>query len=311
MGDGLTTNTMIDDQYNPSPLGPTPSAPPMVVGDTQYRGASGGIGSLTGENLVGAGATGATGSTGATTTGGIGSLDPSQSTLSPNFAPYIYDMLSRGQGLMGQQFQPFTGQRFAGPSALQQQAFTGASQLGGTFDPAAAQRLMNPYLEQALNPQLDLLRRQADISLQGDLSKYTQAGAFGGSRGAIAQALNRENLGQQMERVTGQGYKDAYDRAMQQYNTEQGQNLQNLNAQATLGATQQGFAQQPLDFGFQQWQQSLDFPYKNLSAASGLLEGLSPAIAARPYTDGASTLGSMMQGGIGGLALYNLLFGGS
>lgn len=57
-------------------------------------------------------------------------LDPAQSTLSPNFAPYVYDMLSRGQGLADLPFQEYTGQRFAGPSGLQQQAFQGLSGLG-------------------------------------------------------------------------------------------------------------------------------------------------------------------------------------
>lgn len=69
-------------------------------------------------------------------TGGAGTgeaIDPSQSTLSPNFAPYIYDMLSRGQGLANLPYQEYTGQRFAGPSGLQQQAFQG---LGGLQMPA-------------------------------------------------------------------------------------------------------------------------------------------------------------------------------
>lgn len=275
MGDGLTTNVMTNDQT------------------------AGGITSLTG------GTTATTGTTG--NAAGIVSLDPSQSTLSPNFSSYVYDMLGRGQGLASQPFQPFTGQRFAGPSALQQQAFTGASNLGGTFDTAASQRLMNPYLNTALNPQLDLLRQQADISLQGDLSKYAQAGAFGGSRAAIAQSQNRQNLGQQMERVTGQGYRDAFDRAMQQYNTEQTQGLQNLNAQANLGATQQQFMQQPLDFGYQQYEDSLKYPYQQTTFMQSLLQGL--PLAARPYDTGQSGLASMLTGGLGGLALYGALFG--
>jgi hypothetical protein len=66
-------------------------------------------------------------------------LDPSQSTLSPNFAPYVYDMLSRGQGLANLPYQEYTGQRFAGPSALQSQAFQGFQNLGtpGQFDTAS------------------------------------------------------------------------------------------------------------------------------------------------------------------------------
>lgn len=57
-------------------------------------------------------------------------INASQSTLSPSFAPYVYDMLSRGQGLANLPYQEYTGQRFAGPSGLQQQAFQGLGALG-------------------------------------------------------------------------------------------------------------------------------------------------------------------------------------
>lgn len=50
-------------------------------------------------------------------------IDPSQSTLSPNFADYIYRMLARGEQAANLPFQPYTGERFAGPSGLQQLAF--------------------------------------------------------------------------------------------------------------------------------------------------------------------------------------------
>ncbi len=57
-------------------------------------------------------------------------LDPSQSTLSANFAPYVNQMLSMGAGAAMQPYQPYTGERFAGPSELQQQAFQGIAGLG-------------------------------------------------------------------------------------------------------------------------------------------------------------------------------------
>lgn len=238
---------------------------------------------------------------------GLASLDPSQSTLSPNFSQYVYNMLGKGEAAANLPFQEYTGERFAGPSALQQTAFQGAQGLGGIFDTAAAQQYMNPYIQTALNPQLDLLRRQSDISLQNDLSKYTQAGAFGGSRSAIAQGLNRENLGQQMERVTGQGYKDAFDQARQQFNTQQQQNIANTNAQATLGATQQQLNQQPLDFGYQQFQESMKYPYQQATYMQSLMQGL--PLQARPYETGQSGLSSALFGGLSGLALYDALYG--
>lgn len=69
-------------------------------------------------------------------------LDPSQSTLSPNFAPYIYDMLSMGQGLANLSYRPYTGNRYAGPSALQRQAFQG---IAGLETPAAFQQATDMF----------------------------------------------------------------------------------------------------------------------------------------------------------------------
>ena len=67
---------------------------------------------------------GATPTTAKTTT-----IPASQSTLSPNFSPYVYNMLAKGEAAANLPYQPFTGERFAGPSPLQQQAFQGLSNL--------------------------------------------------------------------------------------------------------------------------------------------------------------------------------------
>jgi hypothetical protein len=56
-------------------------------------------------------------------------IPASQSTLSPNFSPYVYNMLAKGEAAANLPYQPFTGQRFAGPSPLQEQAFSGLSNL--------------------------------------------------------------------------------------------------------------------------------------------------------------------------------------
>ena len=41
----------------------------------------------------------------------------------------------------------------------------------GTFNQAAAQQYMNPYIQQALNPQLEALQRQQAINQQADMAK--------------------------------------------------------------------------------------------------------------------------------------------
>jgi hypothetical protein len=99
-------------------------------------------------NTVAAGTAGTAGTTDTTTTGGTANvLDPSQSTLSPNFAQYVYDMLTKGQTAANLPYQNFTGQRFAfgtvnpatgmyeaGYSPLETDAFAGLKALGD-YDP--------------------------------------------------------------------------------------------------------------------------------------------------------------------------------
>jgi hypothetical protein len=84
-----------------------------------------------------------------------------------------------------------------------------------------------------------------------------------------------------------------------------GSQLQGLQALLGAGATQQQFAQQPLDFGYQQFQESMKYPYQQATFMQSLLQGL--PIQARPYDSGQSGLASALQGGLSGLALYNAM----
>lgn len=123
----------------------------------------------------------------------------------------------------------------------------------GTFDAAAAQKYMNPYIQQALNPQLEALQRQQAINQQGDMAKLAQAGAFGGSRQAILQAQNNENLLRQQSGLIGQGYNQAFTQAGQQFTADQARDLQaqQANVQQAQFAAQQGMtdAQMKAQYG--------------------------------------------------------------
>ena len=90
-----------------------------------------------------------------------------------------------------------------------------------------------------------------------------------------------------------------------QFGAEQG--LKTLADQLKAGTVERGIAQEPLDFGYKEFQESLNQPYKGLSLMQSLLEGM--PVRANPYEPGASSFGAGLQGGIGGLALYNALFG--
>jgi hypothetical protein len=95
----------------------------------------------------------------------------------------------------------------------------------GTFDTAAANKYMNPYLEASLNPQMKELRRQAQINNMGSLAKAGRAGAMSGDSRNLMESEGIRNLLSKQSDVLGQGYATAYDKAMGQFNTEQGRNM--------------------------------------------------------------------------------------
>jgi hypothetical protein len=80
-------------------------------------------------------------------------------------------------------------------------------------DSATVNQYMNPYLEQSLQPQIDLMNQQNDISNQKANSQAAQAGAYGGSRQLIANNLNNQTNELAKANLIGQGYKSAYDTA--------------------------------------------------------------------------------------------------
>jgi len=291
------------------------------------------------QGLAGFGPTGNTTGITANTT----AIDPSQSTLSPNFAPYVYKMLAKGEAAADLKYQPFTGQRFADTPDSLKAAFKGIAGLaaptgkyqGTKFDTGlgslkSVEDYMSPYTTAVTDITSREMRRQADIGRQSEQARLAQAGAYGGSRQAIMESERQRNLQQQMEDVTTKGLQGAYDRAMQQrlaesklglesqqlgeqsnqfgaqYGLDQfGAGLQGLQAQITAGEKERAIAQQPLDFGYQQFQESVKFPYQQATYMQSLLGGL--PLQAAPYSSsqGQSGMFSGLQGALAGLALYN------
>ncbi len=107
--------------------------------------------------------------------------------------------------------------------------------IGQSFtEEGIAGQYMNPYIQQALNPQLEELRRQAEIARVQNAGRMARAGAYGGGRQAIMESELGRNLLQQIGRTTGEAYTSAYDKAVQQFNAEQQRKLQ----EAQFGTTQ-------------------------------------------------------------------------
>ena len=200
----------------------------------------------------------------------IGTSTGSTETLSSWAAPYVTNMLGKGQALSNMPFQGYGGPLTAGQSGLQTTAFQGLANLTmptqaqtsydptsftgagyaaptaqqaadgetGTYTPASGnvlQQYMTPYLQGALQPQYDAARRQSEIQAQNLQSQYGKAGAYGGSRQGIAEAELQRGLLDRMSGITGQGYQDAFTAAQNQFNTEQDRQMQAARQAQTYG----------------------------------------------------------------------------
>jgi len=259
----------------------------------------------------------------------VGNQLSTESSLSNWAGPYVTDMLGKGQALSETPYQAYMGPLTAGTSDLQNQAFQGVAGLAlpqnmGGYTPQSftsagtAQQYMNPYLQASLDPQLNEARRQAEISRMGDAARLTKAGAYGGSRQAIMESeLNRNLMGKQAD-ITGIGYNTAYDKAANQFNTEQGrameaQGLTNqyglaaLGKQAELGGVQRGIEGEGIAADYGQFKEERDYPYKQVQYQQSLLQGL--PLATQSYSYQQPNPISSAGGTAGGLtALLKSLF---
>jgi hypothetical protein len=228
----------------------------------------------------------------------------SSSTLSDWAGQYVTDMLGKTQAIANTPYQTYQGPMTAGESGLQSKVFQGLgglsfpSNLGQSFSSTGAYtpptydasgapiggagaggtgiaaQYMNPYLQSVLNPQLDELRRQSQITQMGNAGKATQAGAFGGGRQAIMDAETQRNLMQEQNKTVGQGYANAYDKALGQFNTEQGQSKTLADMLAQQGQTQRGIEQEGVTADLNEFNAQRDYPQKQLQFEQSMLQGL-------------------------------------
>ena len=152
-----------------------------------------------------------------------------------------------------------------------------AQQVGSqNFTGDSVSQYMNPYLQQALAPQIALLEQQQGISHLNNLKAQTQAGAFGGSRADVQNALESQADQMAMSNLIGQGYNTAYNTAAQQFNTSNAANLQAQQANQSTGL-QAGLANQTMGYntGLQnaQMQQQANLANQSLAGQYGLQQG--------------------------------------
>jgi hypothetical protein len=167
--------------------------------------------------------------------------------------------------------------------------------LGGTAAAGAGPNIgafMNPYTEQVTGNTLDSLERQRQMATNNMGAQATQAGAFGGSRHGVADAMTNEGFARQGADTFGQLQQQGFNTALggaqnqQQIGLQAANQMGNLSnmgfgfgerigqQQAQQGGQQQALMQQLMNAGRQQYQgyasapqQALNLPMQALGGA--------------------------------------------
>lgn len=226
--------------------------------------------------------------------GGGGGGDPSTSTttsqVDARFSPLI-DYATQTAGRVNSAgFTPYGGQRFADMNDTQQAGIGMIQDRAMNGDPTMDQA--NSTLQQTLkggntNPYLDAMVQKAQGSVMGNMGALqARSGSFGNS--GIA-----EHGAQQMGKIATDMYGGAYasDRANQmqalglapQYGNQKYNDASQL---MKAGGQIQDQAQQKNDFGYNQFQEQQNLPYKQMAAYSGLLGASNAGASSRTENSG-------------------------
>lgn len=199
----------------------------------------------------------------------------------PEYArPYFESLLGKAGALTDinqNPYQSYQGQRLAGFTPMQQQAFqnianmqvspqtgqatglAGMAGLGGltagqnyaqmATDPSAISAYMSPYMQNVVDYQKQQAIMDYGRQLPGVGAGAAQAGAFGGTRHALVEAEGQRNLQNQLAGIQATGSQNAFNQAQQAQQFGANLGLQGLNlagqAAGTLGQLgQQQYGQQ-------------------------------------------------------------------
>ena len=289
-----------------------------------------------------------------------------QSNLPKYVRPYFERLLIRTEAESKQEYNPYTGQRLADESgdtlqsrqnirdiassgiaglpaaqgatmAGMQRALQGLGYQSQDFDSAAAQKYMSPYMQNVV----DVQKQQAIQDFQDQnaarAAQAVQAGAFGGSRQAIAQGMAQNELSRQLAEIQAQGQQKAFEQASGQLTADrqamadaeriglgagemagaQGAQLAQLGQleregdiqAATLleqiGKDQMAREQAGLDMAYEDFVRQRDYPREQLQFMSSILRG----VPVQPSTETTkfgtyNPLQQLLGTGVSALGLY-------
>lgn len=238
--------------------------------------------------------------------------------------------LQRAQQVADTPYQAYTGQRLADFAPWQQQAFQAQAQRAMSGSPvmnAANTQLQstiqgdnlngNPYLQSQIDAaQGDLVRNWNNVAKPAWDTSMQRSGSFGNSGVAQAQAMAQEGLGRNLGLIgSNMRYQNyAQERANQMQATGMAptfaqQDYNDISQLAQAGQQYQTQNQKALDLGFQQYQDSLNYPARQLDIFGNALGRINGNVTTQTQP-GASTGAQIVGGLTAGAGLYNLLFGG-
>lgn len=220
---------------------------------------------------------------------GGGSSQPSTQNVTnkTEIPQYLQDFskenMAVARDIAARPFVPYEGQRTADFSPFQTAGFeqigrnaTGAplsglydpgiraasgntsSRYGDTLAPGDTAPWMNPFVEEALNPQLAAIDRASAATGRRIDARAAGAGAFGDARTGVLEGENERNTAELRSDVIGTGYKNAFDRAVAaaggaftanagQFNADRTANLAASDELARLLAAKYGYQQTTAD----------------------------------------------------------------
>ncbi|MDI3304649.1 MAG: tail fiber domain-containing protein [Burkholderia multivorans] len=302
---------------------------------------------------------------------GGGGTNTVQQTIPDWMQGYISNNYQFGQKVASMSYQPYTGEAVAPLNPMEQSGLSmiqnaGQSGIGmgavnqgitnataaGNYTPQQVsysgptagqmQSYMNPYTQNVIDTTMNEINQQNAIANQQEAGSATAAGAFGGAREGVQQALNNKYYGQIAANTAANLNASNFSQAQNEANTVNAGNLTaataNQNAGLTansqklqsgvdlgaLGQGQQGIAlgngnavlsagqvqqqtQQALDqFNYDQYMQQLMWPYQQEQALVGATYGGNVGgTTTSPYY--SNNVGSAIGTGLAGAGILSAL----
>ncbi len=215
------------------------------------------------------------------------------SGIPDEYKPYLQGIMNAGISAAQQPYTPYTGMREAPFTGMQNQAFQGmqGNMNGSPLTAASNQYLYgqlqgqgydNPYLQSSIDQGSRSLTDRYRQETNSLASRFSGAGAFGGSAHQQAQEAANRGLSTGLSDLEGSmrfnNYNAAANRQMQAapmaWNAMQGQ--QSLyNDALRAGAMQQGYGQSLLDSLYGDFREQRDYGRGQIDWLANLLPRLS------------------------------------